>query len=103
MVADDPDRLTLTWARAERGERIYLDVNRVAYAQHVVAPYGVRARRGAPVAMPIHWEELDDARLAPDAFTVLNAGDRVRSDGDAWKGIARHARTLPEPPEGAAA
>lgn len=99
MVADAPDRLTLTWARADRGERIYLDVNRVAYAQHVVAPYGVRARRGAPVAMPIHWEELDDARLAPDAFTVANAGERLRADGDAWKGMARHARTLPELPE----
>jgi bifunctional non-homologous end joining protein LigD len=103
MVAESPDRLTLAWARADRGERIYLDVNRVAYAQHVVAPYGVRARRGAPVAMPIHWEELDDAQLAPDAFTVASAADRVRSEGDAWKGMARHARTLPEPPSGEAA
>ena len=60
MVADDPDRLTLEWQRAERGARIYLDVNRINYAQHAVAPYGVRARPGAPVAMPIHWEELGD-------------------------------------------
>ncbi len=95
MVADDPKRLTLEWHRAERGRRIYLDVNRINYAQHVVAPYGVRAKPGAPVAMPIHWNELDDSRLRPDAWTVANAAARVKSDGDAWDGIGRHARKLP--------
>jgi bifunctional non-homologous end joining protein LigD len=95
MVADDPKRLTLEWRRSDRGARIYLDVNRINYAQHAVAPYGVRARRGAPVAMPIHWPELDDPRLKPDRWTVRTAADRVRAEGDAWKGIGRHARKLP--------
>jgi bifunctional non-homologous end joining protein LigD len=95
MVAEDPKRLTLEWHRAQRGRRIYLDVNRINYAQHAVAPYGVRARPRAPVAMPIHWTELDDARLKPDAWTVRNAAARVKSDGDAWKGINRRARRLP--------
>ena len=95
MVAEDPGHLTLEWHREERGRRIYLDVNRVAYAQHVVAPYGVRARARAPVAMPIHWDELDDRRLAPDRWTVRTAPKRLASDGDAWRGIARHARSLP--------
>jgi bifunctional non-homologous end joining protein LigD len=98
MVAADPDRLTLEWHREERGRRIYLDVNRNAYAQHAVAPYGVRPRRGAPVAMPIHWEELDDPGLEPDRWTVGTAADRVRAEGDAWKGMGRRARRLPEPP-----
>ncbi|HEY2161219.1 MAG TPA: hypothetical protein VGH24_07935, partial [Solirubrobacteraceae bacterium] len=39
MVADDPEHLTLEWRRADRGARIYLDVNRINYAQHAVAPY----------------------------------------------------------------
>jgi bifunctional non-homologous end joining protein LigD len=95
MVAEDPKRLTLEWHRAERGRRIYLDVNRINYAQHAVAPYGVRARPRAPVAMPIHWAELDDSRLKPDAWTVSNAAARVNSEGDAWKGINRRARRLP--------
>jgi bifunctional non-homologous end joining protein LigD len=95
MVADDPEHLTLEWHREERGARIYLDVNRINYAQHAVAPYGVRPRPGAPVAMPIEWSELEDRALAPDSFTIANAADRVRAQGDAWKGIARHARALP--------
>ncbi len=95
MVEDDPERLTLEWHREERGARIYLDVNRINYAQHAVAPYGVRPRPGAPVAMPIHWEELEDPRLKPDRWTVATAAKRLRDEGDPWKGIARHARTLP--------
>jgi bifunctional non-homologous end joining protein LigD len=95
MVADDPKRLTLEWHRAERGARIYLDVNRINYAQHVVAPYGVRARSGAPVAMPIEWGELDDRALKPNRYTVRNAVARLQAEGDAWKGIGRDARKLP--------
>jgi bifunctional non-homologous end joining protein LigD len=95
MVAADEDHLTLEWRRADRGRRIYVDVNRNNYAQHAVAPYAVRPRPGAPVAMPIHWDELSDSRLRPDRWTIADAADRVRDDGDAWKGMARHARALP--------
>jgi bifunctional non-homologous end joining protein LigD len=95
MVAADPGRLTLEWHRDERGARIYVDVNRVAYAQHAVAPYAVRPRPGGPVAMPIDWAELSDRRLAPDRWTVATAPARLRDEGDPWRGIARHARTLP--------
>ncbi|HEX4011703.1 MAG TPA: non-homologous end-joining DNA ligase [Solirubrobacteraceae bacterium] len=95
MVADDPDNLTLEWHREERGARIYVDVNRINYAQHAVAPYGVRPRPGGPVAMPIHWDELSDPKLTPDRWTVRTATARLRDQGDAWKGIARRARALP--------
>jgi bifunctional non-homologous end joining protein LigD len=95
MVADDPRRLTLEWHREERGARIYLDVNRVAYAQHAVAPYGVRPRPRGPVAMPIRWDELDERALRPDRWTVRTARERLAAEGDPWAGMMRHARSLP--------
>ncbi|UJA20339.1 ATP-dependent DNA ligase [Thermoleophilia bacterium SCSIO 60948] len=95
MVADSPERVTLEWKRDDRGTKIYLDVNRIAYAQHAVAPYGVRARRGAPVAMPIHWDELSDPKLKPDRWTTRNAVARLESEGDPWRGMGRRARKLP--------
>jgi bifunctional non-homologous end joining protein LigD len=98
MVAANPNHLTLEWRRADRGSRIYIDVNRNNYAQHGVAPYAVRPRPGAPVAMPIHWEELSDAQLKPDRWTIATATDRLREEGDAWQGIARRARKLPAAP-----
>ena len=95
MVRDDPRRLTLEWRKADRGQKIYVDVNRINYAQHAVAPYGVRVRSDAPVAMPIHWEELSDRRLRPDRWTMKTAPKRLAQEGDAWKGIGRRARKLP--------
>jgi bifunctional non-homologous end joining protein LigD len=95
MVQDDPRRLTLEWRKADRGTKIYVDVNRINYAQHAVAPYAVRVRSDAAVAMPIHWEELSDRRLAPDSWTIKTAAKRLASDGDPWQGIGRRARKLP--------
>jgi bifunctional non-homologous end joining protein LigD len=95
LVAAHPARLTIEWHKEKRGERIYVDVRRNAYAQHAVPPYAVRARGNAPVAMPLHWEELDDRALKPQRWTVHNAPDRLAAEGDAWKGIGRRARSLP--------
>jgi bifunctional non-homologous end joining protein LigD len=95
MVADDPRHLTLEWHKSERGERIYIDVNRIAYAQHAVAPYTVRPRPTAPVAAPLHWEELEDPALSPDRWTIDNVGSRLEG-GDPWRDMNRHARALPK-------
>ncbi len=95
MVEDDPKRLTLEYKKVNRGSKIYVDVNRNAYAQHAVAPYGVRAKPRAPVAAPIHWDELEDAKLRPDRWTVKTIGGRIDAEGDPWKGMARRARALP--------
>ena len=95
MVADDPRRLTLEWKKVDRGEKIYVDVNRNAYAQHAVAPYGVRPRDRAPVAVPVRWEELSERKLRPDRWTIRNLADRLDEAGDPWQGMGRRARKLP--------
>ncbi len=95
MVEDDPKRLTLEYKKVNREEKIYVDVNRNAYAQHAVAPYGVRAKPRAPVATPIHWEELSDPKLKPDRWTVKTIGARIADAGDPWKGMTRRACKLP--------
>ncbi len=94
MVADNPRRLTLEWRKTDRGQKIYVDVNRNNYAQHAVAPYSVRARPRAPVAAPLVWEELSDSRLKADRWTLKTIGARVEELGDPWKGMARRARRL---------
>jgi bifunctional non-homologous end joining protein LigD len=94
MVEDDPNHLTLEWRKTDRGERIYVDVNRIAYAQHAVAPYSVRPKPDAPVAVPLRWEELSDRRLKPDGWTVKTVGSRLEDD-DPWEGMRGRARALP--------
>jgi bifunctional non-homologous end joining protein LigD len=85
-AARDPDRLTTEARKAKRGARIYLDVMRNAYAHTSVAPYAVRPRPGAPVAMPLHLSELEDRAMRSDRFTLRDAVRRVERDGDAWAG-----------------
>lgn len=93
LAADDPDHLTMAFRIAKRGGRIYVDVTRNAYAQHSVAPYGVRAKPGAPVAVPLHWEELDDRGLRSDAWDIRTVRERIDAE-DPWKGMGRAARSL---------
>ena len=74
-----PDAITTEQRKDKRGDRIYADVMRNAYAQTVVASYGVRARPGAPVATPLSWAEVEDEALEPGQFTLATV--RARLDG----------------------
>jgi bifunctional non-homologous end joining protein LigD len=94
MIRDAPDRLTLQQRVDQRGNRIYLDVQRNGYAQMAVAPYSVRARRTAPVATPLQWAEVEDAELNPRRFTMRTMGDRLATTQDPWAGMSRHRRGL---------
>lgn len=87
-----PDLLTTAARKQDRGDRLYLDVQRNAYAQTAVAPYSVRARPGAPVAVPLAWEQLDDPGLDARHWTIADALDQARSDP--WAGLPNRGRGL---------
>ena len=78
MVRDDPRHLTLEWRKADRGDLIFVDVNRNAYAQHAVAPYGVRA--GAARAGG-HPAALGGALGEPPQAGSLDGEDDRRARG----------------------
>ena len=94
LVERHPDELTLEVKKAERAGRTLVDFMRNAYAQTVVAPYSVRARPGAPVAVPIAWEELEDPDLRADSFTLRDVPKRVEDVDDPWRGWRGKARSL---------
>lgn len=94
LVEENPTKLTTEFHKAKRGDRIFIDVLRNRYAQHAVPPYAVRPRPKAPVAAPLHWEELDDRALKPDRWTIASMPARVKADGDAWHGIGGRARSI---------
>jgi len=89
-----PDRFTTEQRKAKRGDRLYLDVMRNAYAQTGVAPYSVRARPGAPVATPLDWDELERADLGPRSYTIRNIFKRLETRGDPWRHIGDSAQPL---------
>ncbi|MYW49189.1 non-homologous end-joining DNA ligase [Streptomyces sp. SID161] len=94
-AARHPDLLTTAARRQERGGRLYLDVQRNAYAQTAVAPYSVRARPGAPVAVPLTWEQVDDPGVDARHWTLADAVDQARTDP--WAGALSRGRSLKRP------
>jgi len=97
LASRDPGELTTTQRKGERGDRLYLDMMRNAYAQTAVAPFSVRARPGAHVATPLHWEELEDGSLNPGQFTIRTIEARLAKVSDPWAGMTRRRRGLAEP------
>jgi bifunctional non-homologous end joining protein LigD len=94
LARRDPDRVTVEQRKQKRGNRLFVDVMRNAYAQTAVPPYAVRARTGAPVATPLDWEEVRDPRLRPDRFTMRSIFGRLARRPDPWKNIGRRSRSL---------
>ncbi|MFC4496016.1 non-homologous end-joining DNA ligase [Streptomyces ovatisporus] len=96
LVARHPDRLTDEPRKANRGDRVYLDIQRNAYAQTAVAPYAVRARAGGPVAMPISWSELNESDLTPDRWKLgdMEAIEKRLRGEDPWAGGTARGRSV---------
>ncbi|MEW2155000.1 non-homologous end-joining DNA ligase [Streptomyces sp. NPDC007189] len=92
LVSRHPDRLTTAARKDDRGDRLYLDVQRNAYAQTAVVPYTVRARPGAPVAVPLSWDQLDDSGLDARRWTIADAAEQARTDP--WAGLPGRGRSL---------
>ena len=93
--ASVPGLVSWEWAKAERGGKARLDYTQNAAIKTLVAPYAVRPRKGAPCSAPIRWEELDDADLAPDRWTIRSLPARVAELGDLWAGLQEDAQVLP--------
>lgn len=86
-AADDPQRLTTNLSKAKRRDRIYLDYLRNSRGATAIASYSTRARPGAPVAVPVRWDELG-AALRPDRYTVANLRRRLGAlHADPWEGF----------------
>ncbi|WP_442712715.1 non-homologous end-joining DNA ligase LigD, partial [Streptomyces sampsonii] len=101
LAARHPDRLTTAVRKGRRGDRLFLDSGRNAYAQTAVAPWSLRSRPGAPVAAPLTWEQLDDPELDARTFSLRDPdGVQAQAASRPWarpprpRGIAAAARRL---------
>jgi bifunctional non-homologous end joining protein LigD len=78
MVAAVPDAYIATMSKAKRTGKIFIDYLRNDYTATAIADYGVRARPGAPVALPIDWRELKNLQSA-DQFSIKDVLKRVKN------------------------
>lgn len=77
-----PDKYTSNSRKIHRKNRIFIDAERNGRGATSVAPYSARARKGAPVSLPISWRELD--KISPDGIDMQEAVRRLKK-ADPWK------------------
>jgi bifunctional non-homologous end joining protein LigD len=75
-AADAPSRLTTRLAKAQRRNKIFIDHLRNGRGATAIACYSTRARPGAPVAVPVRWDEVKSS-LSPTRYTVANLRRRL--------------------------
>jgi bifunctional non-homologous end joining protein LigD len=82
-------------SKARRAGRIFVDYLRNLRGSTSIAAYSTRAKPGAPVSTPLHWDELD-GRMRPDRFTAKTLPRRLASlREDPWEGYGRLKQRLP--------
>ncbi|HET7825585.1 MAG TPA: non-homologous end-joining DNA ligase, partial [Anaeromyxobacter sp.] len=89
----DPRRFTTSFAKAGRERKILLDYLRNNRTNTSVCAWSTRARPGAPVSVPLAWDELS-ARLRPERFTIRTAPRRLAAGADPWAGWERARQPL---------
>jgi bifunctional non-homologous end joining protein LigD len=94
IAGERPETLTTFWRKDKREGKILVDVARNTYGQTIVAPYAVRALPGAPVAMPVDWDEVADASLGPQQFKLKDLEKRL-AGSDPWAEMQASAKALP--------
>lgn len=80
IAAENEDTMTLEFRKENRRERVFIDWLRNAPYSTSVAPWSLRALPGAPVAAPIHWDELEE--VSPDGVRLHSIRERL--DWDPW-------------------
>ncbi len=76
MAEAEPDRFTARMSKDRRKGRIFVDWLRNERGATAVTPYSLRARKGGPVAVPVHWDELETLKAA-NTFDMGAVRDRL--------------------------
>ncbi|KAA6212569.1 ATP-dependent DNA ligase [Streptomyces albofaciens JCM 4342] len=84
----DPERITTSWWKEERGARIFVDYNQTARDRTIASAYSVRPFPHAPVSAPLRWAELPDA--VPEDFDLATMPARFAELGDLHAGMDAH-------------
>jgi bifunctional non-homologous end joining protein LigD len=78
MAAENPQAYVATMSKAKRRGKIFVDYFRNDYTATSIADYSVRARPGAPVAVPLEWRELKGLKSASQ-FTLKDVLERLKN------------------------
>jgi bifunctional non-homologous end joining protein LigD len=87
-----PKDITLEWSVPKRTGKIFMDYNMNVRGKTLNVAYSPRGEPGAPVSMPLTWEELAGAH--PLDFRITNAAQRLAQTGDRWSDALERKQSL---------
>ena len=93
MAEAEPERFTASLSKARREGRLFIDYLRNERGSTAICPWSVRSRQGAPVAVPVEWDEVPRLRAA-NGFSLAAAIERAQDK--AWPNYFRQKQALPE-------
>ena len=95
MVREDPRRFIASMSKVKRTGKIFIDYLRNDAEATAIGAYSPRARAGAPVALPIEWDELEPAAKQAPRFGLLEVPKLIRArKRDPWQGFEAARRSL---------
>jgi bifunctional non-homologous end joining protein LigD len=92
LMRAHPRDITMEWAVEKRTGKIFIDYNMNVRGKTLNVAYSPRGVPGAPVSMPLTWEELEAAE--PADFTINNVPARLEKNGDRWHDVLESKQSL---------
>ena len=92
LASANPDDLTMEWDKPKRKGKVFVDHNRNASGQTVASAYSVRPRPGAPVSVPLLWDEVPEIKNGE--ITIANLWPRIQKHGDLFSPVFEGGQTL---------
>ena len=82
----------MEWSVPKRTGKIFMDYNMNVRGKTLNVAYSPRGVPGAPVSMPLTWEEL--AKAHPLDFRITNVLERLAARGDRWTDALTRKQSL---------
>ncbi|MDI9569043.1 MAG: non-homologous end-joining DNA ligase [bacterium] len=92
VVAALPQIATITRSVGEREGKVYIDYLQNVRGQTICSPYSPRPLPGAPVSMPLIWEEV--ANFSPQSYNIETAIGRLKEVGDLFAPVLKNRQSL---------
>lgn len=92
LLRQHPKLITMDWRIARRSGKIFFDYTMNTRGKTLAAAYSPRGVPGAPVSMPLTWEELETAQ--PTDFSLGNVAQRLAQTGDPWRDALARKQSL---------
>jgi bifunctional non-homologous end joining protein LigD len=92
LMRQHPKDITMEWSVPKRTGKIFMDYNMNVRGKTLNVAYSPRGAAGAPVSMPLTWDELAGAH--PLDFRLANAPQRLAQTGDRWRDALKKKQSI---------